>query len=117
MPRPFYLPDHLSFASESIIIRILERLGFEILSVKKYPSSSNNTNIRNQFPYEGIRLFFDSSENHLTIRSSSTESKIRLFLQLNFSCRNQKDLVEAKINSEKIKTQVITEIKRILLTN
>ena len=90
---------------------------YPILRVKKYPSSSNNTNIRNQFPYEGIRLFFDSSENHLTIRSSSTESKIRLFLQLNFSCRNQKDLVEAKINSEKIKTQVITEIKRILLTN
>ena len=37
MPRSFYLPDHLSFASESIIIRILERQGFEILSVKKYP--------------------------------------------------------------------------------
>jgi SAM-dependent methyltransferase len=35
--RPFDLPDHLSFASESIVAGILERLDFEILSVNKYP--------------------------------------------------------------------------------
>jgi len=35
--RPFYLPDHLSFASEKIVTDILKRLGFEILSLKKYP--------------------------------------------------------------------------------
>lgn len=35
--RPFCLPDHLSFASEEIIINILNRLDFEILYIKKYP--------------------------------------------------------------------------------
>jgi SAM-dependent methyltransferase len=35
--RPFDLPDHLSFASESIIVGILKRLEFEIISLKKYP--------------------------------------------------------------------------------
>jgi len=35
--RPYCLPDHLSFASESIVVNILERLNFEILSIKKYP--------------------------------------------------------------------------------
>jgi SAM-dependent methyltransferase len=35
--RPFYLPDHLSFASESIVAGILEHLDFEILRIKKYP--------------------------------------------------------------------------------
>lgn len=35
--RPFDLPDHLSFASETIVVGILERLGFEILSMCKYP--------------------------------------------------------------------------------
>jgi SAM-dependent methyltransferase len=35
--RPFYLPDHLSFASEAIIVGILERLDFEIVSIRKYP--------------------------------------------------------------------------------
>ena len=35
--RPFYLPDHLSFASEKIVINILNRCGFEVISIKKYP--------------------------------------------------------------------------------
>jgi SAM-dependent methyltransferase len=35
--RPFYLPDHLSFASEKIITDILCRLDFEIVNVSKYP--------------------------------------------------------------------------------
>lgn len=35
--RPFCLPDHLSFGSEKIVSDILKRLGFEILSVSKYP--------------------------------------------------------------------------------
>ena len=35
-PRPFYLPDHLSFASERIVRGMLEKLGFEIVSVHKY---------------------------------------------------------------------------------
>ncbi len=36
-PRPLLLPDHLSFASEKIVVRILEDCGFEIVSIKKYP--------------------------------------------------------------------------------
>jgi SAM-dependent methyltransferase len=35
--RPFFLPDHLSFASEKIVIEILERLGFKIERITKYP--------------------------------------------------------------------------------
>lgn len=36
-PKPFYLPDHLSFASEKIVTNILEKSGFEVLGVYKYP--------------------------------------------------------------------------------
>lgn len=39
--RPFYLPDHLSFASERIVTDILFRLGFEIISINKYPYSNS----------------------------------------------------------------------------
>lgn len=35
-PQPFYLPDHLSFASEKIVANILERTGFDVLGVYKY---------------------------------------------------------------------------------
>lgn len=36
-PKPFYLPDHLSFASKKIVTNILEKSGFEVLGVYKYP--------------------------------------------------------------------------------
>ena len=35
--RPFFLPDHLSFASEKIVVDILERVGFKIQRIAKYP--------------------------------------------------------------------------------
>ncbi len=34
--RPYYLPDHLSFANRKIVVGILEKVGFEVLSVKIY---------------------------------------------------------------------------------
>lgn len=40
MWRPMYLPDHLSFATEEIVMAILKRCGFEILTIRKYPSIS-----------------------------------------------------------------------------
>ncbi len=36
-PKPLYLPDHLSFASERILTRILEESGFCVIGVHKYP--------------------------------------------------------------------------------
>ena len=38
-PRPFHLPDHLSFASRSIITSVLEQAGYEILDVRSYHST------------------------------------------------------------------------------
>lgn len=35
--RPFYLPDHLSFASEKIVVGLLKSKDFEIIGIKKYP--------------------------------------------------------------------------------
>lgn len=43
--KPFILPDHLSFASERIVVDILNRLGFDILKVRKYPWQSFNLNM------------------------------------------------------------------------
>lgn len=37
-PRPFLLPDHLSFASERIVLDMLQRWGFRALAVRKYPA-------------------------------------------------------------------------------
>jgi len=34
--KPFYLPDHLSFANEQIVTSILQRTGYEVVGIKKY---------------------------------------------------------------------------------
>ncbi|MEN1678185.1 MAG: class I SAM-dependent methyltransferase [Planctomycetota bacterium] len=39
-PRPLFLPDHLSFASEEIVRGVVEQAGFEVLAVCKYPAYS-----------------------------------------------------------------------------
>ena len=35
--RPFYLPDHLSFGSERILCEVLEKSGYELIEIRKYP--------------------------------------------------------------------------------
>ena len=37
LPRPLLLPDHLSFVTEEILRGLLQRCGFEIVSIHKYP--------------------------------------------------------------------------------
>lgn len=34
--KPYYLPDHLSFANREIVVNILERIGFEIINIEFY---------------------------------------------------------------------------------
>ena len=34
--KPFFLPDHLSFANEQIVTSILQRTGYEVVVLKKY---------------------------------------------------------------------------------
>lgn len=56
---PFNLPDHLSFASEDIVTDILKRLGFEIISVNKYPHSTYGMLLNNpkSIAKEFIKIF------------------------------------------------------------
>ena len=84
-----------------------------ISKVKKYPIVKNMHNTQNKFPFEGIRFFFNSSENHLTIRSSSTESKIRLFIQLKIIPEGG-NLLKTKCDAEKISKKIIRDFKKIL---
>ena len=37
-PRPFLLPDHLSFGSQPVITNLLQNAGFQVVSVHKYPA-------------------------------------------------------------------------------
>lgn len=45
LPKPLFLPDHLSFVSEKVLIEILKQLSFEILSINKYPIMEKNLKV------------------------------------------------------------------------
>jgi len=62
--RPFYLPDHLSFASESIVINILERTGFEVISIKKYPYIKHKPNLIS-LAKEIVKVFWPNKKSLL----------------------------------------------------
>lgn len=57
--RPFCLPDHLSFASEDIVVNILEKSGFEILDVKKYPKLRVSTRVVKEI----VKLFWPNKKS------------------------------------------------------
>ena len=90
--------------------------GLPILKVKKFSSVKKFNNPKNIFPFEGIRFYFDSPENHLTIRSSNTESKIRLFIQLKILPGNL-PLSNVKTNAEKLSKKIISDSKKMLDKN
>lgn len=60
--RPFNLPDHLSFASEKIVVNILENIGFSVLDIKKYPPLYMNPSVITK---EVIKIFWPSKQSHL----------------------------------------------------
>jgi phosphomannomutase len=86
---------------------------YPISRVKKYSSANNSRKI---FPYEGIRFFFNSPDNHLTIRSSDTESKIRLFIQWRIKHVNNDELLQSKIIARTISQEISSDFKQILFS-
>jgi len=62
-PRPFLLPDHLSFTSAEILSRILSEVGFKVISITKYP------HLKLRFaaatlPKEVVKLFLPNKHSH-----------------------------------------------------
>ncbi len=76
--QPLNLPDHLSFASENIVINILKRLGFQIICVKKYPFLERNLQ---SYIREFIKLFLPKYKSRIRFfnlkKYSSTDMYIR----------------------------------------
>jgi SAM-dependent methyltransferase len=61
--RPFYLPDHLSLASEMHVVNLLKRNGFEISSILKLPLDPSLSMI--SFAKELIKWFIPSKASRL----------------------------------------------------
>lgn len=62
-PRPFLLPDHLSFTSVEILSNILKEVGFEIISINKYPTLKTRFIIET-LPKEVVKFFLPKKRSH-----------------------------------------------------
>ena len=92
----------------------LKIAGLPILNMKKYSTGRYDKKYWKNFPDEGIRFFLDSKDNHITIRSSGTEPKIRIFVQYRMTELSNNNLLEKKIEGENLIKQIIDEIKLLL---
>lgn len=76
--RPFYLPDHLSFASEKIVVGLLEEVGFEIIEIKKYPYMKFNSYKVLKEVFKAILPNYESKlKYYFSKKYSSTDMYIR----------------------------------------
>lgn len=75
---PLNLPDHLSFASEKIVVDILERLDFEILKIKKYPSLDRNLS---SFAREIIKLFLPKYKSRIKYFALKKYSQNNMYIR------------------------------------
>lgn len=88
--------------------------GLPILNIKKYSTGRYDKKYWKNFPDEGIRFFLDSKENHITIRSSGTEPKIRIFVQYKMTEINRQNLLGKKIQGENLVKKIAEEVKLLL---
>lgn len=77
-PRPYYLPDHLSFASEAILASILERLDFDIVAIHKY--NFYNLSAKN-LAKECIKLCIPNKKSHLVSLFRCNKLKTDMYIR------------------------------------
>lgn len=77
--KPLCLPDHMSFASEAILGGMLQDLGFEIISVHKYPDLELSLS---RIAKEVVKLFLPSRNSHLKyFLDWKAHSKSRMYIR------------------------------------
>ena len=85
--------------------------GIPVTRVEKYSTGKYDNKYWSGFADEGIRFFLNSETTHLTIRSSGTESKIRIFSQYNIKNLDKKHLPEEKFKADKFAESIANEMK------
>jgi len=88
-----------------------------ISQIKKYSTGRYDVKFWKDFPDEGIRFFLDSEMNHITIRSSGTEPKIRIFIQYRITNLDKNDILEKKSYAENLVKTLSDEIEKLITTS
>jgi len=69
----------------------------------------------NGFPDEGIRFFFDESEeSHLTVRPSGTSQCLRFHVQLKGQKVNHNNLYDKKRDSYQLAKDIVADVRKMI---
>ena len=85
-----------------------------ITKVTKFSTGRYDEYFWKDFPDEGIRFTLDSETNHITIRSSGTEPKVRIFVQYRVTELNKNNLIVKKLFGENLAKELNDEIKNLI---
>ena len=91
--------------------------GIPISKVEKFSTGRYDLKFWKNFPDEGIRFFLNSNTNHITIRSSGTEPKLRIFIQYRISDVKENNVVEKKLSAENFTKKLSDEIEKLIKIN
>ena len=86
-----------------------------ISHIKKYSTGRYDAKFWKDFPDEGIRFFLDSEMNHITIRSSGTEPKIRIFIQYRITDLDKNNILEKKSYAKNLVKKLSDEIEKLII--
>ena len=89
--------------------------GLPISKVEKFSTGRYDSKFWKNFPDEGVRFFLDSEINHITIRSSGTEPKIRIFVQYRISNLTKENIIEKKYFAENFVKKISDEIEKLIM--
>ncbi len=90
--------------------------GLPISKIEKFSTGRYDAKFWKGFPDEGIRFYLNSKTNHITIRSSGTEPKLRIFVQYRINPIEKNNLFEKKLYAENIVKQLSDQIKKLILS-
>ena len=85
-----------------------------ITKVTKFSTGRYDDRFWKNFPDEGIRFTLDSPTNHITIRASGTEPKIRIFVQYRAYDINKNNLLERKMFLEQFVKKLSDDIENLI---
>jgi phosphoglucomutase len=85
-----------------------------ITKVTKFSTGRFDEYFWKNFPDEGIRFTLDSETNHITIRSSGTELKIRIFVQYRITGLNKNNLLEQKLFGENLAKKLVDGMENLI---
>lgn len=85
-----------------------------VTKISKFSTGRYDKHFWKNFPDEGIRFTLDSPTNHITIRSSGTEPKLRIFVQYRITDLNKNNLMKKKSFAEHLVKKLSDEMENLI---